>query len=69
MHLLCLLDLFLHSFFMCVSVFLCLFSVCICFLFTCTLCTIFIINKYRLQDNSDVLKRLRLLTSMMLRLG
>ena len=40
-----LLDLFLHSFFMCVSVFLCLFSVCICFLFTCTLCTIFIINK------------------------
>ena len=35
---------------MCVSVFLCLFSVCICFLFTCTLCTIFIINKVNVQN-------------------
>jgi len=40
-----LLDLFLILLFMCVSVFLSFFSVCICFLFTCTLCTIFIINK------------------------
>ena len=46
-----LITLFVSSFgfisdFFCVSVFLCLFCVCICFLFTCTLCTILIINKW-----------------------
>jgi len=38
---------FISSFFfyVCVCIFCVFFSVCICFLFTCTLCTIFIINK------------------------
>ena len=55
-----LLDLSLHSFFLCVCLYFCVFfSVCICFLFTCTLCTIFIINKLRspaAYESSDHLK-------------